>query len=348
MQVSLSSLPFGLPLTGGTAFEVEERDLLLSRCRLVFAGGVVVGLILIVLARLLFDRSELQPRLLGRWESLADLSHLVSFGLAFGSLYVGRPGIARLQRTAFGVLSFNLVLGVFNLGLLEPDYPPALLAALLLFVPAAVIPWRLRYQVLLAVFAVLAPPIAQMLGYALHPNAGPYWAIRGGPGAFWDQLLASSAGLVLLATLSVLVTRTLYDLRKTAHEAERLGNYVVERKLGEGGMAVVYLARHARMVRPSAVKVLRLGDNADAGTLARFEREIRLASGLTHPNTIMIFDFGRASQNTFYYAMEYLEGLDLEGLIDQFGPPPSRVVYLMRQVASSLAEAHAMDVVTGI
>jgi len=111
-------------------------------------------------------------------------------------------------------------------------------------------------------------------------------------------------------------------------------------------MGEVFVARHARMCRPSAVKVLRVSGSLDGDALARFEREVQLSSSLTHPNTITIFDFGRAGQNTFYYAMEYLEGLDLQRLVERFGPIEARrVVYLLTQVCGSLAEAHGLQIV---
>ena len=80
--------------------------------------------------------------------------------------------------------------------------------------------------------------------------------------------------------------------------------------------------------------------------MARFEREVRLSSTLTHPNTITIYDFGRTQDNEFYYAMEYLEGLDLQELVEQYGPVPApRTAFILAQVASSLAEAHSRDIV---
>ena len=76
--------------------------------------------------------------------------------------------------------------------------------------------------------------------------------------------------------------------------------------------------------------------------LGRFEREVQLSANLTHPNTITVYDFGRAADSdTFYYAMEYLEGLDLQRLVDRDGPmPPDRTCYILRQACGSLGEAH--------
>lgn len=137
--------------------------------------------------------------------------------------------------------------------------------------------------------------------------------------------------------------------RKRLGEAElklkQLGQYVLEEKIGEGGMGVVYRARHALLRRDTAVKLL-LPDRADAESLARFEREVRLTCQLTHPNTIQIFDYGHTPDGVFYYAMEFLTGLNLQQLVTKFGPQPEgRVINILLQICNSLAEAHAAGLV---
>ncbi len=124
-----------------------------------------------------------------------------------------------------------------------------------------------------------------------------------------------------------------------------MGQYTLEEKVGEGGMGVVYRARHSRLKRPTAVKLLS-PTKVGPQTVERFEREVQITARLTHPNTVAVFDYGRTLDGVFYYAMEYLEGLPLEKLVAEDGPqPPGRVVRILRQVAGALAEAHALGLV---
>jgi serine/threonine protein kinase len=110
-------------------------------------------------------------------------------------------------------------------------------------------------------------------------------------------------------------------------------------------MGVVYKATHALLKRPTAVKLLRLGQESDA-TLRRFEREVQLTSSLSHPNTIAVYDFERTREGVFFYAMEYIDGVTLEQLVDRTGPlPPGRVIYVLKQVAAALAEAHSIGLI---
>jgi serine/threonine-protein kinase len=125
----------------------------------------------------------------------------------------------------------------------------------------------------------------------------------------------------------------------------KVGPYTIKERIGEGGMSNIYLARHALLERPAAVKILKKHATTDE-MIARFEREVQLASQLSHPNTIEIYDYGRTDNGGFYYAMEYLEGLSLADLVERYGPlPPGRAAYLLRQVCASLNEAHSKGLV---
>ena len=118
-------------------------------------------------------------------------------------------------------------------------------------------------------------------------------------------------------------------------------------------MGEVWRARHRLLARAggdqagAARAMLAGGTDADARTsLRRFEREAQATAALTSPHTIRLFDFGVTDEGSFYYVMELLTGRDLASLVAQFGPlPPTRVIFLLRQVCHSLAEAHSRGLV---
>jgi serine/threonine-protein kinase len=171
-------------------------------------------------------------------------------------------------------------------------------------------------------------------------------AMRAGANSGHSGEILSFAGIWLVAALALttFTSSVLYGLRRSVAKAQ-LGQYVIEKKLGEGGMGEVYLARHTLLRRPTAVKLLP-PERAGRKTIARFEREVRATSRLSHPNTVSIYDYGHTAEGVFYYAMEYLDGSDLQALVKQHGPlSPARVVHVLAQVAGALAEAHAAGLV---
>src|SRR5258705_2394008 len=160
------------------------------------------------------------------------------------------------------------------------------------------------------------------------------------------RAFAILAGALLLGALALaLSSRQIYGLQKDVARAHRLGQYTLEEKIGEGGVGAVSRPRPSSLRRPTAIKLIR-SQVASADALGRFEREVQLTSALTNPNTIAVYDYGRTEDGIFYYAMEYLPGIPLDRLIKDGGPQPeARVVYLLKQICASLAEAHRVGLV---
>jgi len=123
------------------------------------------------------------------------------------------------------------------------------------------------------------------------------------------------------------------------------GRYLIEAPLGEGGMAVVYRARHTLVDRPVAVKIMNKNLASDKGLRERFRREAKNAAALAHPNIIEIFDYGETDDGAPFLVMELLDGAPLADYIVEGGMPPEEVASLGVQIAQGLARAHDFDVI---
>jgi hypothetical protein len=245
-------------------------------------------------------------RLRRRWLQAIDVAVAAAVGVAYSGILLSHPSpaIAPLE----GLLAIGSVLGMRALVVPSTGARTALAGTLL-----------------------CAGPGLTLFGNAAHFSTSWMGVRTSGP-----LFITWSAVAILLTSVA---SRVLYGLRREVRDARRLGQYMLVEMLGEGGMGVVYRAKHALLRRPTAVKLLR--STQRLGSAARFEREVQLMAELNHPNTVQVYDYGRTSDGVFYYAMEYLDGLDLEGLVVIGGPQPAaRVIHLMRQVCGSLDEAH--------
>ena len=215
--------------------------------------------------------------------------------------------------------------------------------AMYLAIRAALIPSSPRRTIIITVLVGL-PKI--LLSSILVPAVGGGLAWRAANSGAFPWLPTTSIMEWTIATITcTVISRVIYGLRAEVREARRFGQYVLERKIGEGAMGVVYRATHAMLRRPAAIKLL-LKDRASEADLVRFEREVQLTSRLVHPNTISIFDYGRTAEGVFYYVMEYLDGLDLQRLVDRYGPvEPARAIHILAQISGALAEAHALGLI---
>jgi serine/threonine protein kinase len=220
----------------------------------------------------------------------------------------------------------------------RPYFYQLISVTLFLAFRAAMVPSSARRTSLLG-----AVPVTGIVAYAYFFYAHHY-VIEESPRPEVYAGFVATLGAPWVAVTAI-VSHTLFGLRQKVLEVMQLGQYTLEEKIGEGGMGVVYRATHSMLRRPAAIKLL-LPDRAQPKDLARFEREVQQTSRLAHPNTISIFDYGRSADGVFYYVMEYLDGFDLEKLVDSDGPlAPGRVIHVLQQASGALAEAHALGLI---
>jgi serine/threonine-protein kinase len=208
--------------------------------------------------------------------------------------------------------------------------------------------------IIILIFAAMipAPPaktlVVALLAASMSPVGALIWRVAG-------QQHVSSAGEVFLhafpnylcALIAPLISHIITGLGREVRRAREMGSYVLGGLIGSGGMGEVWQATHRFLARPAAIKLIKpdvLGAMTKAQgevLVERFRREARAAANLRSPHTIQLYDFGVASDGTFYYVMELLNGMDLQTLVSKHGPlPAGRVVYLLQQACESLAEAH--------
>jgi len=124
------------------------------------------------------------------------------------------------------------------------------------------------------------------------------------------------------------------------------GKYRIDARLNEGGMGTVYRGTHVLMDKTVAIKVLRPSLAADEKIVARFSREARAASRISHPNALSVTDFGEDESGHVFLVMEFLSGKTLKHVIREEGPLPlARVVEISRQIGEALHAAHAQGVI---
>lgn len=204
------------------------------------------------------------------------------------------------------------------------------------------------------VFSLFGVHLLLMLRAALIPSSVFRTLVVGGLSTLIYYLVAQEQlgalepnaieGLSFLGLAYVLVmaiaSHVIYGLRREVRDAKQLGQYVLEKKLGSGGMGEVYLARHRLLRRTTAVKLLPATATSESA-VARFESEVQLTAELTHPHTIRIFDYGRTDDGVFYYAMEHLKGATLSDVVAVDGAQPvSRIIKILVEACGALEEAH--------
>ena len=333
----------GLDSSGGPGF-VQERLALLGKTLFLVSFGFYLFLIasMVLIGGAPFVAVVRAPVALG---------HIcASMTMALLWLLAGRVTASLRSLGTLDAISF-VVAGAF-LSLMTIDDQGQILQTLLaltvtVMVRAILMPSRPGRTLLLSAL-VFAPTIVVCIARH-HPTA----FLPGFSPGYQKLHMTLNTVLwsVLGTTLATIVSRVLYGLRRQVKEASELGQYLLEEKIGGGGMGEVWRARHRLLIRPAAIKLIRqraMGMmSGDPEVLVRrFEREARATAALTSPHTVQLYDFGVAEDGRLYYVMELLEGLDLDAMVRQHGPlPAERVVHLLRQVCAALQDAHANGLV---
>ena len=264
-----------------------------------------------------------------------------------------RPFPTVLFAETMGLLLASV--GYIGMGMTIPpevgaDVITAFALSFAFFARAVLVPSTARHTAMLGL--IVGVPLVGMMALHYRDVDPAMWRMVGYDTRGFEQstIIISTALMTtmwwtLTVGLSSIACYVIHRLRSEVSSIRSLGQYQLERKLGEGAMGVVYQATHGMLKRPTAVKLLRpeLGGR-EVHDL--FRREVQLTATLKHPHTITIYDYGRTPEGLFYYAMELLEGASLQDVVDATGPQPvPRVVRILRDVALALDEAHSVGLI---
>lgn len=318
---------------------LQDRLALFAKCVFLLAGGFWL---LLHLSYLILFGNPI--RLSGEgplsWPSAFHFSATVVAGVMW--FLTARSPLSRsalLSLDAGGTIAVSLLLAGSGSMQIEPTagaYTAMLTTACAVITRAVLVPSPAKRTLAISAVCGLAVPPLAAFAFLRHDTSGVPLALAVVNGALWSTVA------VVIASVA---SKVIFGLRQTAREANRVGQYTLEERIGEGAMGEVWRARHALLRRPAAIKLLRVEKHRDEA-IRRFEREVQLTAGLTHPNTVAVFDYGRTADGVFYYAMELLDGLDLERVVEFDGPqPPERVIHVLAQVCDALSEAHDVGLV---
>jgi tRNA A-37 threonylcarbamoyl transferase component Bud32 len=282
-------------------------------------------------------------------DAIALVSAIVSFALF---LYARKS--SRAPEFILDLGHSFLVFTAFALGLIWHWAP--ITQAEMLIAETPMVSW---IGALVLLFAATVPStrskilITSLIAVSMNPLGMAIAKARGA----WDYGSAGDLLLMhfpdyLLVSAAVVISHVVSQLGQQVSQARELGSYRVGEVIGQGGMGVVYRARHRMLARPAAIKLIRpemlAGGNGTERELAlkRFRREAEVAASLRSPHTVELYDFGVTEDETLYFVMEELDGMTLDALVRKHGPvPANRVIHILRQVCESLEEAHSRGLV---
>jgi eukaryotic-like serine/threonine-protein kinase len=296
---------------------------------LVFAGSIIVNNFVAVLG--LFHHSHLNVK---------NVSDGIMVAISAAMAYAARTGALAPSRLPLAGLFYEVVIAIgISIGdHLEPmssDLPLQTISWLCLWI--AVFPFVVPAPSKWTLVASLASATTWPVVYAVSVAAG-------NPPAPFAVAVLNSLEVYFAVGIALFTTFVIRRLQE-------LGCYQLVECLDRGGMGEIWRARHHMLARPVAIKLIRadlpgLKTRGDSHLVARFRQEAEATAALHSAHTVALHDFGVTPDGVFYYAMELLDGLDLDTLVRRFGPvAPERAIHLLTQACESLAEAHAQGLI---
>ena len=275
------------------------------------------------MALLLFSKKQL---------SLTPLRALELFLFGSAAAYMGLQDFAFIDQSAAlgdsGMVLSGLLRTVSHYVLLVIVYG--------MFIPNT---WQRAAWVISPLAA--APVAATFLLWGRYPEIAETMALTHS-----GEFVEAGVLMIFGAAVAIGGTQIVGHYQRGQVKTAEMGFYRLRERIGVGGMGEVWLAEHDKLVRPAVIKLIRPERLKEGGkeaqrTVRRFEREAQATAELRSPHTVEIYDFGVTYDQTFYYVMEYLNGIDLATLVKKHGPVPAqRTIYLLRQACESLGEAH--------
>ncbi len=338
----LASTPaLSTPSRGGLSF--MPSDILEQTCKRVGIAALVFAAIwawVLVMTNLAWRLFGTAPVKVEQWSGHVNPIAIIGLVISLGMVFVAGRLHHEPEKLLDVGLGFEVVtaalIGALNWWIAVPHgWGVSWICVVIIFYPA-IVPAGIRKVLLASLVAASMDPLWFWIGTL----RGVEYGLSG------YELLWSFVPNYVCAFLAVVPAKVIRGLGRRVSRARELGAYRVGELLGQGGMGDVYRADHRLLARPAAIKLIRpevLGDTASLRSVVveRFRREAHAAANLRSPHTIELYDFGVSDDGNLYYVMELLEGLNLQELVDRFGPvPPARVVHLLKQACLSLGEAH--------
>ena len=250
------------------------------------------------------------------------------------------PRLFAWLNVSYGLTAITISLMAVNLGGIVSPYMHGI--SIVALIRAALVPTHWRRSLRTYGRIGLAFPLVMAFGALLSPSYRAEWMTAHALVAF-----ASNYVFVIASSFLGMVSgHIVWTAQEQLYKARRVGRYRLQAPIGKGGMGDVWLAWDLSLRRNVALKILRTGTAPDSDTLKRFEREAHAAGQLRGPHVVRVFDFGASDDGLYYIAMEYLPGLDLATIVEDFGPvPPARAINIIMQACGALEEAHAAGII---